>query len=149
MARADTITKLAAPERLDCACTVLVEMAGMSNFAITGEVARRLGLSRRSAQRILARAREQLRDQLDGKFADLRNSLPEAYADALTRARRAGTIRTEAKLLADVVNLVGRIGDDDDGGGAMPEAISFWTWDGEREVPDPAVHGRLDDEGQR
>ena len=104
----------AAAERLDWALARLVECR--STTAVVTEVAQRWGCSRRSAQRVVARAHQQLVDDLEGAgvervhaVAQLAHGLFEALAQALA-TKNSGAVVGCAKELRVLLGL-----------GAIPE----------------------------
>ena len=99
----------AAAERLDWALTRLVECR--STTAVVTEVAQRWGVSRRSAQRVVARAHQQLVDDIEGAgvervhaVAQIAHGLMEAMSQALA-TKNSGAVVGCAKELRVLLGL--------------------------------------------
>jgi len=112
-------------QKVELAAEIITANAGVRSFTLASKVIKILGCSRRSALRYLARAREELAKQRDERLTDLAGALPEKYADALTRAKKADDLKAEAKILAGAARLVEKIPARKEDANMPPHKVEF------------------------
>ncbi len=102
-------------ERTDFAAQLLVDNAGLRPYQLASKFRAKFGGTRHTANRYLARAREQLAENHGSALRDLASSLPGKFASALERARDGGNARVEARLLSSLLQLAGNAKRDEPG----------------------------------
>ncbi|MBP7937500.1 MAG: hypothetical protein KA354_22900 [Phycisphaerae bacterium] len=95
--------------RVMVALELLRAHAGVSMFKLASLLKDQLGISRRSAQNVLVRARALLSEEHVDTIRDIASSLPGRYADLLARCREAGDLKAEVRALAGAAALCGNV----------------------------------------
>jgi len=125
--------RLTLAEKLEIAADAVVNGVGKRTYAICGVVMAKIGCSRRTAYRLVTRARERLAAKSEKRLHELGSALPALWGDALRAARAEGDHKAVVRLLALAADLTGKLPPEPDRG--TPTTFQFVTWDGNGPEP--------------